>query len=326
MANPTAVPPADVSRPGGLPPHRDHEVLLQPPRERSTGPRVVSAVILAFVALALWSVAANERFEWGLAFGWFLSRKLVVGLGHTLELTVVAMLIGVVLGVLLALARLSSIPVLSAVSGFFIWFFRGVPVYVQLLFWGFIAAVYPRIGIGIPGDGPSLFSLDANQVITPFLAAVLGLGLNEAAYMSEIVRAGLLSVPPGQAEAAQSLGMRSRTTFWRVVLPQAMKVIIPPTGNQTISMLKTTSLVSVLAFPELLYSAQLVYSENFKTIPLLLAASAWYLVVTSVLFVGQMAIERRYGRGYRRTSTARTRRWRRASAPPSPTTITGVPS
>lgn len=301
--------------PTSAPPHPNHEALLQPPRERTTGRRLISGVILLFVGLSLWSVAANERFEWDVAFGWFLSRKLVVGLGHTLELTLVAMIIGVVLGVALALTRLSSIPVLSTVSGFFIWFFRGVPVYVQLLFWGFIAAVYPRIGLGIPGGGPSLFSVDSNQVITPFLAAVLGLGLNEAAYMSEIVRAGLLSVPPGQAEAAQSLGMRSRTTFWRVVLPQAMKVIIPPTGNQTISMLKTTSLVSVLAFPELLYSAQLVYSENFKTIPLLLAASAWYLVVTSILFVGQMMIERRYGRGDRSLTNPRARRKVRAAVP-----------
>lgn len=305
---------AEAFDPAHWPRHPHHDLLMQQPRERVVGRTVTSIVIVLLVGMIGWSVATNKRFEWDVAFAWFTSHKLFIGLVHTLELTVVAMLVGIVLGVLLALARMSGNVVVSAVSGFLIWFFRGVPVYVQLLFWGFIAAVYPRIGISIPG-GPSLFSLDANQVVTPFLAAVLGLGLNEAAYMSEIVRAGLLSVPPGQSEAARSLGMRSRTTFWRVVLPQAMKVIIPPTGNQTISMLKTTSLVSVLAFPELLYSAQLVYSENFKTIPLLIAASAWYLVVTSVLFVVQMMIERHYGRGNRGVTTGRLRRKPKAVVP-----------
>ncbi len=168
---------------------------------------------------------------------------------------------------------------------------------VQILFWGFAAALYPRISLGVPFGGPELLGGDANKLITPFAAAILGLGLNEAAYMSEIVRAGILSVDEGQGEAAQALGMTRIQTLRRIVLPQAMRVIIPPTGNETISMLKTTSLVSVIAYSELLYSVQLVYAQNYKTIPLLIVASLWYLLFTSVLSIGQYFLERRFGRG-----------------------------
>ena len=167
---------------------------------------------------------------------------------------------------------------------------------VQLLFWAFIAALYPVITLGVP-FGPALLSFDANTWITPFVAVLLGLGLNEGAYMSEIVRAGLLSVDEGQEEAAKALGMRRMTTMRRVILPQAMRVIIPPTGNETIGMLKTTSLVSVLAYTELLYAVQLIYAANYKQIPLLIVASIWYLVLTTILSIGQYFIERHYGRG-----------------------------
>ena len=167
---------------------------------------------------------------------------------------------------------------------------------VQLLFWQFISALYPRISLGIP-FGPELLHGDANTLITPFTAAILGLGLNEGAYMAEIVRAGIISVDEGQTDAGQALGMTRLQTMRRIVLPQAMRVIIPPTGNETISMLKTSSLVSVIAYAELLYSVQLIYSVNFKQIPLLLVASIWYLIFTSVLSVGQYYIERHFGRG-----------------------------
>jgi polar amino acid transport system permease protein len=170
-------------------------------------------------------------------------------------------------------------------------------VLVQILFWSFISALYPRISLGVPFGGPELVGGNANNVITPFVAAVLALGLNEGAYMAEIVRAGIISVDEGQTEAAHSLGMTRLQTMRRIVLPQAMRVIIPPTGNETISMLKTTSLVSVIATPELLYSSQLIYAVNFKQIPLLLVASIWYLVVTSVLSFGQYYVERRFSRG-----------------------------
>jgi polar amino acid transport system permease protein len=206
------------------------------------------------------------------------------------------MAIGIVLGVLLAVMRLSHNPLVSGASWFYIWFFRGTPVLVQLLFWYSIAALYPTIAVGIP-FGPAFVHADANSLITAFTGAILGLGLNEGAYMAEIVRAGMISVDEGQTDAAQSLGMSRLQTLRRIVLPQAMRVIIPPTGNETISMLKTTSLASVIVVTELLYAAQLIYSVNFKTIQLLMVASIWYIVCTSVLYVGQFYLERYYGRG-----------------------------
>jgi polar amino acid transport system permease protein len=214
----------------------------------------------------------------------------------TLELTVIAMAIGIVLGVLLAIMRQSRNPLVSSGSWIYVWFFRGTPVLVQLLFWNFIAALYPRISLGIP-FGPQFIHANANQLITPFIAAILGLGLNEGAYMAEIVRAGILSVEEGQTDAALALGMTRLQTMRRIVLPQAMRVIIPPTGNETISLLKTSSLVSVIAYTELLYSAQLIYAVNYRTIPLLIVASIWYLIVTTVLSIGQYYVERYYGRG-----------------------------
>jgi polar amino acid transport system permease protein len=215
----------------------------------------------------------------------------------TIELTICAMIAGVVIGVLLAVMRLSANPLVSTVSGVYIWLFRGTPVLVQLLFWNFIAALYPTIDLGIPFIAPDLISFSANSVITPFVVALLGLGLNEGAYMAEIVRAGVLSVNEGQTHAAQALGMTRLQTMRRIVLPQAMRVIIPPTGNETISMLKTTSLVSVIAYAELLYASQLIYSQNYRTIQLLIVASIWYLVMTTILSIGQYYLERRFGRG-----------------------------
>lgn len=289
--------PPELAAPDGI----DRAQLLERPRKYHTARWLTAAVVLFLIFLITHSLVTNPRFEWGVVFSWFASERLFVGLGRTLQLTVISMLVGIVIGVVLALARLSPNFVIAGVAAFFIWLFRGVPVFVQLLFWGFIAAIYPRIAVGVP-FGPEFFSVDANTLITPFLAAILGLGLNEGAYMSEIVRAGLLSVSRGQTEAANALGMRRFTVMRRIVIPQAMRIIIPPTGNQTISMLKTTSLVSVLAFPELLYSAQLIYSSNFKTIPLLIAASLWYLLVTSVLSTGQYFVERHYNRGSGRPS------------------------
>ncbi|HUA75759.1 MAG TPA: amino acid ABC transporter permease [Solirubrobacteraceae bacterium] len=261
--------------------------------------RWVAAAIVLIVAVALVrSVVDNPNFQWDVVGEFLFDARILRGLRITIELTAIAMAIGIVLGVLLAVMRLSPNWLVSGASSFYIWFFRGTPVLVQLLFWYNIAALYPKIGLGIP-FGPSFVHADANKLITPFTAAVLGLGLNEGAYMAEIVRAGIISVDPGQSDAAQSLGMTRLQTMRRIVLPQAMRVIIPPTGNETISMLKTTSLVSVIAVGDLLYGAQIIYSVNFKTIPLLIAASIWYLVCTSVLYVGQYYLERYYGRGER---------------------------
>ncbi len=259
--------------------------------------RWISAAIVLIVAVALIrSVATNPRFEWSVVGHYVFDARILEGLRVTIELTVIAMAIGIVLGVLLAVMRLSHNPLVSGASWFYIWFFRGTPVLVQLLFWYNIAALYPTIALGIP-FGPALVHADANSLITAFTAAVLGLGLNEGAYMAEIVRAGMISVDEGQSDAAQSLGMTRLQTVRRIVLPQAMRVIIPPTGNETISMLKTTSLASVIVVTELLYAAQLIYSVNFKTIQLLIVASIWYIVCTSVLYVGQYYLERYYGRG-----------------------------
>jgi polar amino acid transport system permease protein len=259
--------------------------------------RWISAAIVLIIAVALIrSVATNPRFEWSVVGQYIFDARILEGLRITIELTVIAMAIGIVLGVLLAVMRLSHNPLVSGASWFYIWFFRGTPVLVQLLFWYNIAALYPTIALGIP-FGPALVHADANSLITPFTAAILGLGLNEGAYMAEIVRAGMISVDEGQSDAAQSLGMTRLQTVRRIVLPQAMRVIIPPTGNETISMLKTSSLASVIVVTELLYAAQLIYSVNFKTIQLLIVASIWYIVCTSVLYVGQYYLERYYGRG-----------------------------
>ena len=259
--------------------------------------RWLAAAIVVVLAVTLGhSVATNPRFGWGLVGHYLFSRRVLDGLAVTLELTVIAMAIGITLGVVLAVMRLSPNPLISSASWAYIWFFRGTPVLVQLLFWSFISALYPRVSLGIP-FGPQFFHGDANALITPFVAAILGLGLNEAAYMAEIVRAGILSVDEGQTEAAHALGMTRLLTMRRIVLPQAMRVIVPPTGNETISMLKTSSLVSVIAYKEVLYSVQLIYAVNFRQIPLLLVASIWYLVVTTVLSIGQYYVERRFGRG-----------------------------
>src|SRR3989440_4243630 len=223
------------------------------------------------------------------------------------------MAIGVILGVVLAVMRLSPNPLVSGSSWLYIWFFRGTPVLVQLLFWYNVAALYPhQLSLGLPwipfvGLPHQFVHINPNTAITPLSAAILGLGLNEAAYMAEIVRAGILSVDEGQTEAAQALGLTRLQTMRRIVLPQAMRVILPPTGNETISTLKNTSLVSVIAVTELLYSAQQIYDVNFKTIPLLIVASIWYLVMTSVAYVGQYFIERRFGRGFTRAEQRRNK-------------------
>ena len=264
---------------------------------RRPGRWIATAVLLFVLVAVVDSVATNPRFEWGTVGDYFFSARILRGLVLTLELTVIAMAIGIALGIVLAVMRLSPNPLVSGTSWVYIWFFRGTPVLVQILFWSFIAALYPRLSLGIPFGGPVFLDADANSLITPFAAAILALGLNEAAYMAEIVRAGIISVDEGQTEAASALGMTRLQTMRRIVLPQAMRVIVPPTGNETISMLKTSSLVSVVAIAELLYAAELIYAVNFKQIPLLLTISIWYLIFTTVLSVGQYYIERRYGRG-----------------------------
>ena len=269
---------------------------------RHPGRWVAAGLIAVLAAMLVHTLLTNPRFGWGVVRQYATSDQVLAGLRLTIELTVIAMVIGVALGIVLAVMRLSANPLVSGAGWLYVWFFRGTPVLVQLLFWYFISALYPRLSLGIP-FGPEFVHGSANNLITPFTAAILGLGLNEAAYMAEIVRAGLLSVDDGQTEAAHALGLTRLQTIRRIVLPQAMRVIIPPTGNETISMLKTTSLVSVIAIPDLLFAVQAVYSRTFQQIPLLLVASIWYLLVTTVLTIGQYFLEQHFGRG-----TARQRR------------------
>jgi polar amino acid transport system permease protein len=263
---------------------------------RHPGRWLAVAVLAVLAAMFVNTVLTNERFRWPVVAEYLFAPPVLNGLRNTLVLTVLSMLIGIVGGVALAVMRRSPNPVLSGVSALYIWLFRGTPLIAQLLFWNFLAALYPRLALGIP-FGPEFISFDTNQLINQFAACLLGLGLNEAAYMAEIVRGGLLSVDPGQTEAAGALGMSRAQTLRRIVLPQAMRVIIPPTGNETISMLKTTSLVVVIGYFELLTSVQRIYSANFQTIPLLIVAAIWYLALTSILSVGQGFVERRFGRG-----------------------------
>jgi polar amino acid transport system permease protein len=242
------------------------------------------------------ALVTNQRFEWGVVAEYLFSPAILTGLGRTVELTVLVMLMAFVLGTLLAVARLSTNPVLRATSLAYIWFFRGTPVLVQLIFWYNLSALYSSLSLGIP-FGPAFLTADTNSLITPFVAALVGLTLNEAAYMAEITRGGIQSVDKGQFEAATALGLTRVQSLRKVILPQAMRVVVPPTANESINLLKVTALVSVITLPELLYSAQIIYSRTFQTIPLLIVASLWYLVITTVLTFFQYLLEKRYGRG-----------------------------
>jgi polar amino acid transport system permease protein len=259
--------------------------------------RWISAVVIGvLVAMLVNSFFTNSRYGWASIWKYAFTSPILHGVGVTLELTVVAMIIGIVGGIILAVMRLSPNPVVSASSWFYIWAFRGTPVLVQIFLWYNLSYIFPKISIGVP-FGPRLFTGDTNSLISTLTAGILALGLNEAAYMAEIVRAGILSVDEGQSEAASALGMGRGLVMRRIVLPQAMRVIIPPTGNETISMLKLTALVSTIAVPELFQHTQAIVNTTYITIPLFLMASLWYLAMTSVLTIGQYYLERYFGRG-----------------------------
>jgi len=255
---------------------------------------VTIVVTLLVIASVVTTAVNNTNYGWSVVGQYLFASIIVHGILLTLWVTVACMVIGIVLGNVLAFMRRSSNYLLRASSWLYIWFFRGTPVLVQLIFWYNLAALYPRLSIGIPFGGPTLASGSTNKLITAYTAALLGFGLNEAAYQAEIVRSGIESVDPGQLEAARALGLRPAQTVRKVLLPQAIRTMIPPTGNEFISMLKTTSLASVIALSDVLYSAQKIYSTNFQTIPLLIVASIWYLLATSVLSVGQEFLERRF--------------------------------
>lgn len=263
---------------------------------RHPGRWVAAVLVAAFAADVVYTMVTAPNLDWAVV-GKYLFQGLVRGgIVVTIELTILAMVIGIGLGVVLAVMRLSPNPVVAWASWFYIWFFRGTPVLVQIFFWFNLNLVLPHIGLVIPGTSIG-WRYSTNELISPFMAAVFGLGLNEAAYMAEIVRAGIISVEHGQTEAAQALGMTRLQVMQRIVLPQAMRVIIPPTGNETISMLKTSSLAFVAAVPELFTRAQQISSTNFAVVELLIVISVWYLVMTSILTVGQYYLEEHFGRG-----------------------------
>jgi polar amino acid transport system permease protein len=269
---------------------------LQAVPVRHPGRWAAVAVIAVLVAMAVSSVVTNPNWEWRFQLDNAFAAPVVQGVWTTLWLTGASMLMGVLLGIVLAVMRLSPNPVLSSAAWVYIWVFRGTPVLVQLVIWANLGSLYRQISLGVP-FGPAWFAFDTRNLIPNVAAALLGLGLNEAAYMSEIIRAGILSVDEGQGEAASALGMSRMLTLRRIVLPQAMRVVVPPTGNETISMLKTTSLVSAVPYAELFFQTSSIGSRTFQVFPTLVMASLWYLALTSVLMTGQYYIERYYARG-----------------------------
>lgn len=266
---------------------------------------VAAIVIVVLVGLFLYGAATNEAYGWGTFGKYILDERIVSGVVVTLELTVLSMILAILLAVLLAVMRLSPNPVFRSVSWVYLWIFRGTPVYVQLVFWGLFPTIYKNIQLGIP-FGPTFFTVNIQNLSLYFLLAVIGLGLNEAAYLAEIIRAGISSVPEGQSEASTALGMSWLMTMRRTVLPQAMRVIIPPTGNEFIGQLKTTSLVAAVPFTFDLFGRQRdISAVLFQPIPLLLVAATWYLLITSILMVGQFYLERYFSRGASRKLTAK---------------------
>jgi polar amino acid transport system permease protein len=268
---------------------------------------VAAAVILILVGLFLYGAATNPAYGWSTYLEYlFNERVLSVGVVNTLQLTIYSMVLAILLGILLAVMRLSPNPVFRYVAWVYLWIFRGTPVYVQLVFWGLLPTIYQNVALGVP-FGPSLLQLNLQALSFPFALAIIGLALNEAAYMAEIIRAGISSVPEGQLEASTALGMSWGLAMRRTVLPQAMRVIIPPTGNEIISMLKTTSLVTAVPFALDLYgiTSREIAARIFEPVPLLLVAATWYLVVTSILMVGQFYLEKYFSRGASRKLTTK---------------------
>lgn len=257
---------------------------------RHWGRWVGAAAASAFVLLLARAVAINDNIDWNAVAHYLTAGEILSGVVVTLELTILAMVIGIALGIGLAVMRQSHNPVLRAISGAYIFVFRGTPLLVQIILWFNAALLFPRIGVGD-------FAVETNTIVTAFVAAVLALGLNEGAYMAEIVRGGINAVDGGQLEAANALGMTRGQAFRRVVLPQAMRVIIPPTGNEVINMLKTTALVSVVSAHDLLTNAQAIYSQTYEVVDLLIVASLWYLAMTTVATTAQRMLEKRYSRG-----------------------------
>ena len=280
--------------------NHDHLIDLPPVPLRRAGRWIAAGLVLIVLAAGGYSLARNPNLDWPTITTYLFKDVILDGLWMTIWLTAAAMALGLTGGTLLAVMRLSANPVLRWSAAAFVWVFRGTPLLVQIIFWGFFGIFYADLSLGVPFTDIVWWSAPTSQVITPIVAALLALGLNEMAYASEIIRAGITSVDRGQSEAAHALGMTPALTLRRIILPQAMRVIVPPMGNETINMLKTTALVSVISAAELMTQVQRIYAQNYKTIPLLVVASLWYLALTTALSIPQAYLERRYGRGVRR--------------------------
>jgi polar amino acid transport system permease protein len=270
---------------------------LQIVAPRHYGRWLAAAAIIAILLFVV-KAFADGQIAWRVVGQFFTAPAIMAGLVNTIVMTVCAMVLGITLGVLFAVLAMSPNPVLKGVAAFYIWFFRGTPLILQLLLWFNLALVFPRLGI------PDVFSVRTVEVITPFVATLLGLGINQGAYTAEVVRSGILSVDTGQTEAAQAIGMTRLTALRRIVMPQAMRVIIPPVGNEVISMVKLTSIASVIQYSEILRNAQTIYYANNFVIEMLFVAAIWYLAVVTVLSIGQHFLERYFAKGHRRPENA----------------------
>jgi polar amino acid transport system permease protein len=267
---------------------------------RHFGRWVAIAVIAVLAAMLVHMLLTNPNLDWPVVRKYLFNPIILRGVWMTIKLTILSMAIGIVLGIVAAVMRLSENPVVRGAAWLYVWFFRGTPLLVQITFWFAISSLFKTLAFGIP-FGPHFGGESTNKLITLFMSALLALSLNEGAYMAEIVRAGILAVDEGQTEASHALGMTKLQTMRRVVLPQAMRVIVPPTGNETNGMLKNTAQVSTVGIFDLLRSSEAIYNANYKVIPLLIVAVIWYLAMTSLLQVGQFYLERHYGRGSSRT-------------------------
>ncbi|CAL9614034.1 hypothetical protein SUDANB60_05680 [Streptomyces sp. enrichment culture] len=302
MVMPSGVTPA----PAAVPPRKQPDAPAPSPAPDTDAPRIVprrnvgrwigAGIALLLFAMLLNSVVRNDAFQWSVVGRYFTTSAVLDGLLLSLWLTAVVMVLGFLTGTVLAVMRLSGNPVLRTLSWGYIWIFRSTPLLVQLLFWFNIGALYPTLGLGIP-FGPQFVTVQTVNLLGPTLSAVIGLTLHESAYAAEVVRGGILSVDSGQTEAAQALGLSRRRTLRRIVVPQAMRSIVPTAGNMLIGTLKGTSIVSVLAVHDLLYSVQLIYNQTYQIIPLLMVATLWYIAVTTALSIAQFYVERHYARG-----------------------------
>lgn len=283
-------------RPRGAPQQRVVLNTIVPRRHPGRWLAVALLILIAFQAVS--AVAVNPNFHWGVFAKYLFDPLIFRGIGWTLILTVAAMAVAVPIALALVVMRDSDNPILSSLAWGWIWFFRGTPIYTQLLFWGLFAVLFPRLGLSLP-FGPEVLGVDTKWIVTPAVAAVIGLGFNESAYLTEIFRAGFKAIDRGQTEAAQALGMSHGKIWTRILIPQAMRTIIPPTGNETVGMLKMTSLVLAVPFTlDLMFVTNAIANRIYLPVPLLLVAAFWYCAITSVLMIGQYYLERHFGRGH----------------------------